>query len=218
MDYKFVDFSFFKSSESWISSNEKSKIKGKDLKTLEKISVLKKTTLFGGNEEFKGGLFIKDDRLLFFKNGMYYCSGSYDFWNGLNKCDYFLIDYNLDNSTVIKTYTRNNNNLKKERTIKWGDIGNTEFVNHIKFLKESSKGFIYERYYTGSKLKFELIIKNKFIHECLQFIRKDKLDFIKNKKNQDTISETRRIEKLKTTITSTISRLDKDNNGIIDLI
>ena len=82
MDYKFVDFSFFKSSESWISSNEKSKIKGKDLKTLEKISVLKKTTLFGGNEEFKGGLFIKDDRLLFFKNGMYYCSGSYDFWNG----------------------------------------------------------------------------------------------------------------------------------------
>jgi hypothetical protein len=28
MDYKFVDFSFFKSSESWISYNEKSKIKG----------------------------------------------------------------------------------------------------------------------------------------------------------------------------------------------
>ena len=50
MDYKFVDFSFFKSSESWISSNEKSKIKGKDLKTLEKISDLKKTTFL---EEMK---------------------------------------------------------------------------------------------------------------------------------------------------------------------
>ena len=111
--HKYKDYNEYRETQIFYNKKKIDKVWADEI-TLEKISDLKKTTLFGGNEEFKGGLFIKDDRLLFFKNGMYYCSGSYDFWNGLNKCDYFLIDYNLDNSTLIKTYTRNNNNLKKE--------------------------------------------------------------------------------------------------------
>lgn len=222
MNYKFEDFSFFKSSEFWISSEDKSKIKRKDLKTLEQISDLEETTLFGGEEEFKGGLFIEDERLLFFKNGIFYCSGNYSFWNGLKKCDCLLIPYDLDYKDKKNKMRRGDNfNIvwkPRERTIKWGN--NKRYFSYIKFLKESSKGFIYKRYISRKNIysKFELIIKNKFLHECIQFIKKDKLDFYKNKKNQENVFETRRIEKLKTSINSITSRLDKDNNGTLDLV
>ena len=222
MNYKFEDFSFFKSSEFWISSKDKSKIKRKDLKTLEQISDLEETTLFGGEEEFKGGLFIEDERLLFFKNGIFYCSGNYSFWNGLKKCDYLLIPYDLDYKDKKNKMRRGDNfNIvwkPRERTIKWGN--NKRYFTYIKFLKESSKGFIYKKYFSRKNIysKFELIIKNKFLHECIQFIKKDKLDFYNNKKNQENVFETRRIEKLKTSINSITSRLDKDNNGTLDLV
>ncbi len=210
--YRYTKLHTFHNYDSWVGPNEKHKIPSKSLKTLKNFSEkstyydFKITSLFGGTKvKFLGGIFEKDEMLLFFDLCIFYCKG---YWLTNEVLWMYISDKEKPKFSGLMRYDFRLQHVDENN---WISGFGTRCIG-TSFLKKMDSGYSY--IFTGGKS----IIHSKDIHECLQEIQND-INSRKNKKeNVKKIKEKKRIDVLNKKKGSIIDKFDKDKNGTIDII
>lgn len=208
----------------------------------------KNTDLYPLNDNnfvrYKGGIFNNGEgveTLLFFDSGMILIKGlikskgwfSAKTFSGiiyLFRYDYRkkienLYSDELTNSIVVD---KNGKGFCSRPTgIEFDDF--RENIRRIDFNKKGNvsieTGYEYKSYYYKRRIGTHIThhtgsitIKSKDIHESLQDVIKPMLDFEKKLKNEEKLNKEKRIKSLKKSQSKILDELDKDGNGIIDII
>lgn len=209
--YRYTKLYTFHKYNSWVGPNEKQKIPSKSLKTLKNFSEksspdFKKTSLFGGTKvKFLGGIFEKDEMLIFFDSCIFYCKG---YWLTNEVLGMYVSDKEKPKHSGLMRYDFHYKFVYENNWI--SEFG--ERCVGTEFEKKLDLGY---SYYWG---KGSSTIYSKDIHECLQEIQND-INSRKNKKeNVKKIKEKKRIDVLNKKKGSIIDKFDKDKNGTIDII
>ena len=182
---------------------------------------IKETDLYGGKVKFKGGIFYKDEKLLFFDLGMIYYKSKFEesknFFFGTKLSERPIVGFKMRYEFYTLEYD------KSDDTINLGGWGYTRVDDccGINFRQINDEGYEYNRIVVGSyRLRNDgmITIKNKVIHECLQEIQNDIISRKKKKENVEKIKEKKRIDELNNKKGSILDKFDKDKNGTIDVI
>jgi len=237
--YRYTKLNNFKKYDSWVGPNEINNIHLKSFDLLKEKGYsnmlgsldLQETDLYGGEKvKFKGGIFYKDEKLLFFNLGMIFYKSEFE----ESKSFFFGTKLSEKPKKALKMLYHFKTDIYENEISGWGYCGGMDFnkVNDEGF-EYSTKTYYYGRSYTGV-----VTIKNKVIHECLQEIQKHRLGLEeqkrqefhkKEKEKRERLNEEKKLrgqqkhfknlerkKVLQEGVTKFINEFDSDKDGIID--